>query len=58
VSASAHICANATDKEAVFTLKLEPGLRRAFIATARANDRIPLIDPRPYRRLELRIDLR
>jgi predicted transcriptional regulator len=26
-------------KEAVFTLKLEPDLRRAFMATARASDR-------------------
>ena len=29
----------AVPKGAVFTLKLEPDLRRAFIATARANDR-------------------
>lgn len=26
-------------KESVFTLKLEPDLRRAFVAVARANDR-------------------
>lgn len=29
----------AVPNEAVFTLKLEPDLRRAFTATARANDR-------------------
>lgn len=32
-------CETTIPKEAVFTLKLEPDLRRAFVAVARANDR-------------------